>query len=81
MTNHAIEQRVSDALRGTGQDDLRLIRVDCRDEVLKLSGSVRSYTLKQLAQETIRPLAVGCVLQNDVCVVREQTPMLSKPGT
>jgi osmotically-inducible protein OsmY len=49
--------------------ELRQIRVDGSANELQLSGSVRSFYHKQLAQETVRSVAAGMQLVNrvDVC--------------
>ena len=48
--------------------DLRRIRVDGKADHLKLSGKVRSYYHKQLAQETVRGVARGMRLVNQIQV-------------
>ena len=48
--------------------DLRRIRVDGKADHLKLSGKVRSYYHKQLAQETVRGIARGMRLVNQIQV-------------
>ena len=48
--------------------DLRRIRVDGKADHLKLSGKVRSYYHKQLAQETVRGVARGMKLVNQIQV-------------
>ena len=47
---------------------LRRIRVDGKADHLKLSGKVRSYYHKQLAQETVRGVARGMRLVNQIQV-------------
>jgi len=46
--------------------ELRHLRVDGKADQLKLSGRVRSYYHKQLAQETIRRVACGMQMVNHV---------------
>ena len=46
--------------------ELRQIRVDENDDSLELSGIVRSFYYKQLAQETVRTVAQGRQLINRV---------------
>lgn len=58
----------SNALAQTGVGELRRLRVDAVDDLLKLSGAVRSYYHKQLAQETLRAALAGMSVQNDVAV-------------
>lgn len=48
--------------------ELRKIRVDGRENELQLSGRVRSFYHKQLAQETVRPVAAGMQVVNQVDV-------------
>jgi osmotically-inducible protein OsmY len=48
--------------------ELRQIRVDGSANELQLSGSVRSFYHKQLAQETVRSVAAGMQLVNRVDV-------------
>jgi osmotically-inducible protein OsmY len=54
--------------------ELRQIRVDGSANELQLSGSVRSFYHKQLAQETVRSVAAGMQLVNrvDVCAKNER---------
>jgi hypothetical protein len=49
--------------------ELRLLSVDESDQTIHLSGRVRSFYHKQLAQEAIRPIAAGRQVVNrvDVC--------------
>ena len=47
---------------------LRRLRVEENDGQVVLTGSVASYYLKQLAQETVMPLLDGRRLDNRVCV-------------
>ena len=58
----------SNALAQTGVGELRSLRVDAVDNKLKLSGAVRSYYHKQLAQEALRSVLQGVPVQNDVAV-------------
>ena len=59
-------RRATDMLSKSSIRDLRHIRVDETDEALELSGTVRSYYHKQLAQETVRSVASGRQLINRV---------------
>ena len=56
----------SAVLANSSVRELRQLRVDESDETLELSGSVRSYYHKQLAQETVRTVAGGRQLINRV---------------
>ena len=49
--------------------ELRLLRVDEKENELRLSGQVKSYYHKQLAQETVRPIAAGLQVVNQVDVL------------
>ncbi len=46
--------------------ELRQLQVDESDETLELSGQVRSFYHKQLAQETVRTVAGGWQMVNRV---------------
>ncbi|QDT02827.1 BON domain protein [Rubripirellula lacrimiformis] len=48
--------------------DLRTLRVDRTNNKLQLSGSVRSFYHKQLAQEAVRVVAAGLTVVNRVDV-------------
>lgn len=48
--------------------ELRRIRVDGKENELQLSGRVRSFYHKQLAQETVRTVAAGMQVVNHVDV-------------
>ncbi|MCM2372158.1 BON domain-containing protein [Aporhodopirellula aestuarii] len=64
----ALETAVS-VLAQSAVAELRFLRVDENDAEIHLSGSVRSFYHKQLAQEAIRPIAAGRQVINrvDVC--------------
>jgi hypothetical protein len=60
---------VSQSLRASSYSDLRhLVAAESADEVV-LSGVVRSYYLKQMAQELVRPALAGRRLRNRVVVI------------
>jgi hypothetical protein len=63
-----VVDRAQGLLAQSPQADLHQLRVDRRGQVLMLRGRVRSYYLKQLAQETVRAAATGLVLDNRVAV-------------
>ena len=65
-----VAARASDMLSKSSVRELRQIRVDETDEAVELSGTVRSYYHKQLAQETVRSVASGRRLINRVEVHR-----------
>ena len=58
----------SNLLSNSTVRELRHLRVDGKADQLKLSGRVRSYYHKQLAQETIRCVACGMQMVNHVHV-------------
>ena len=49
-----IQSRASEALAKSAVRELRSLQVEEDDQTVELSGQVRSYYHKQLAQETIR---------------------------
>jgi hypothetical protein len=51
---------------------LRRLRLEESETTVVIHGQVSSYYLKQLAQETLRPVLGGRKLVNQVLVVREQ---------
>lgn len=57
-------------LRNSPIPALRRLRVEEGDGQVVLTGSVASYYLKQLAQETLMPLLEGRRLENRVNVER-----------
>jgi BON domain len=65
-----LQSRVDQALRQSPIPALRALRVEETDEAIILSGSVSTYYLKQLAQETIMPLRGSRALDNRVTVAR-----------
>ena len=63
-----IEMRATEVLAQSSVSDLRQIRVDRAAGKLQLSGRVRSFYHKQLAQETVRTVADGMQVVNHVHV-------------
>ena len=59
---------VREALANSNVAGLRILRVDTSQEEICLSGRVRSFYHKQLAQELIRPVAAGRQVVNRVDV-------------
>lgn len=51
--------RASSQLLKSSNPELRRVRVQESDESIVLRGTVSSYYLKQLAQESMRPVAEG----------------------
>jgi osmotically-inducible protein OsmY len=62
--------RPDEALRQSPIPALRQIRVDASEQQVVLTGSVSSYYLKQMAQETVMPALGTRVLLNRVTVER-----------
>lgn len=58
------------ALAETSVSDLRFLRIDENEDQLHVSGRVRSFYHKQLAQEAIRPVANGRQVVNSIDVCR-----------
>jgi hypothetical protein len=58
------------ALRQSPIPALRKLSVEETAAAVVITGSVSTYYLKQLAQETLMPHLNGRALQNDVLVVR-----------
>lgn len=68
MNQRDITQAASDVLANSSVRELRHLRVDRTADHLQLSGRVRSYYHKQLAQETVRSVAGGMRMVNRVDV-------------
>ena len=62
--------RAALALRQSPLPPLRKLALEETDAAVVIQGSVSSYYLKQLAQETVMPLLEGRQLLNRVVVVR-----------
>jgi len=62
--------RAGQALRQSPIPALRRLQVEETDREVVLSGSVASYYMKQLAQETVMPLVGDRLLCNRVLVVQ-----------
>jgi hypothetical protein len=65
-----MQMRADQVLRQSPIPALRKLRVEETDFEIILSGSVSSYYLKQLAQETIMPILGSRELRNGVTVLR-----------
>jgi osmotically-inducible protein OsmY len=63
-----VARAASEVLANSAIRELRQLRVDGNETELKLSGQVRSFYHKQLAQETVRRVAGGMQLVNRVHV-------------
>jgi hypothetical protein len=65
-----LEWRAAELLRQHPVIHLRHLKVVETESELVISGTVSSYSLKQMAQEAVRSAANGCRLRNQVNVVR-----------
>jgi hypothetical protein len=65
-----LQSRADQVLRQSPIPALRNLSVEETDQDVVLLGSVSSYYLKQLAQETIMPILGSRELHNRVLVVR-----------
>jgi hypothetical protein len=63
---------VVQVLRQSPIPALRRLHIEETEIGIVLTGSVSSYYLKQLAQETVMPVLAGRDLHNHVEVLREQ---------
>lgn len=57
-----------DVLAGSSIRELRHLRVDQDANMIRLSGNVRSFYHKQMAQEVVRSVAGGLKVENRVSV-------------
>ena len=67
-TQNDAAQAATLVLAASSVGDLRQIRVDGHDNSIELSGTVRSFYHKQLAQEAVRTVAAGKQVVNRVSV-------------
>jgi hypothetical protein len=65
-----VGSQAMEALQRSPIPALRKLQVEEADGGVILSGSLPSYYLKQLAQETVLPLLDHCALMNRITVVR-----------
>ena len=63
-----VAKAASEVLANSSVRELRQLRVDRSADKLQLTGLVRSFYHKQLAQETVRSVAAGLTLVNRVRV-------------
>ena len=71
MTPTSLEMTAATlALKRSPLPALRKLAVQETEDAVVLNGSVNSYYLKQLAQETVMPVLGGRRLHNKVTVVR-----------
>lgn len=67
-TQEDVEQAAMAVLANNSVRELRQLRVDGSSNKLQLSGQVRSFYHKQLAQEAVRTVAAGMQVINHVNV-------------
>jgi osmotically-inducible protein OsmY len=67
-TQQDVEQAAIAVLANSSVRELRQLRVDGSSNKLELSGQVRSFYHKQLAQEAVRTVAAGMQVVNQVNV-------------
>jgi len=72
MAPHLKQTRAVSLLRQSPIPALRVLSVEENDEAVVIFGCVSSYYLKQLAQESLRPILEGRELCNRVSVVRPE---------
>jgi osmotically-inducible protein OsmY len=65
----AVARQVRLRLRRCGYAEMRRVEVSIVGNVLRLSGSVYSYHMKQLAQEVARQTVPEASIENDLTVV------------
>ena len=70
-----VQSRLAAALRHSPIPALRKLLVEETENTVVIVGSVSSYYLKQLAQETVMPFLDGRELLNRVAVVRTGPPV------
>lgn len=68
ISQEEVAQAAVAVLANSSVAELRSLRVDKTETELQLSGRVRSFYHKQLAQETVRPVAGGMQVVNRVDV-------------
>ncbi|MAG01953.1 hypothetical protein CMI42_01335 [Candidatus Pacearchaeota archaeon] len=66
VTSEALEQRLSESpIR-----DLSKVSVKVKDDTVYLTGRLKSFYLKQVAQEWVRPSSNGCPIVNSISVAK-----------
>lgn len=68
MVLDATSEELNAVIRRVGHCGLDRVRAIAMDGRIVLRGTVRSFYLKQLAQEAVRPLAIGAQIENDLRV-------------
>ncbi|MFK8114191.1 MAG: BON domain-containing protein [Rubripirellula sp.] len=69
--NTALQQAVADRLEDCGHFLLRNVNVEVDNQRVVLTGTVPSYYMKQMAQETARKVCPNRQLTNDLNVPEE----------
>lgn len=76
-SNHEVQnqpcekaERFLEVLGQAGSSELRRVQVQVVDGKVVLFGRVTSYYHKQVAQESVRPLAIGMEIENKIDVAR-----------
>ena len=72
---------IQSLLRETTRYGVRGVQVYVQEKTVTLNGTVESYFLKQLAQETVRPLVFGMKIQNQLHVLVSKTGEASINGS
>ena len=72
-----VQSQLAAALRHSPIPALRKLSVEETETSVVILGSVPSYYLKQLAQETVKPHLEGRALLNRVMVIRSAQPVPS----
>ncbi|WP_425571295.1 BON domain-containing protein [Novipirellula rosea] len=67
--SNPLELRVRRSLCNSSYRQLQYVRCHCKDGVVLLMGTVPSYFIKQMAQETVRRIAGVTQIDNQVEVV------------
>jgi osmotically-inducible protein OsmY len=68
--NARLEQELSDRLRRAGHFELRRVSVAVDDDRVVLSGTLPSFYMKQIAQETARKVCPDRRVYNDLAVAQ-----------
>jgi hypothetical protein len=71
VSSPVAESRAAVALRLSPIPALRTLVIDETEEAVVIRGAVKSYYLKQMAQEALMPHLDGRTLLNRVAVIRE----------
>lgn len=72
VQNAALQNDVTELLEHSAHLGLRKVHVSVDNEAIVLTGTVPSYYLKQVAQETARQLCTDRRLSNDLAVTERE---------